>query len=238
MDNEHNICTRCKSSKHLEDFYPQKDKKSGRRSRCIECEKHLYQINNPETLQADMLRLVKIFIWANAMEEERFIPIKHFESRYWVSDFGRVVSCDLRRGVVNFLHPFIDSCGYYQVTLRKKPQKRKVRIQTLVGEYFVDKNDITYKVINHLTGCKLFNYYKDLEWTTLKGNCAHAIETGLNDIKGEKHPQAKLTCEKVIEMRKLRESGLTYQTLSEQYGVTRRQASDVVRGVNWGWLKG
>lgn len=49
---------------------------------------------------------------------------------------------------------------------------------------------------------------------------------------------AKLTNEQVIEMRRLRnEYGLTHQRIANMFGVCRRQASDVIRGVNWGWLK-
>jgi len=121
--------------------------------------------------------------------------------------------------------------------LRSSPSKRDVRVHILVGEYFVTKKNTDDTVINHLTGCKLFNYYKDLEWTTLRNNSIHAVDIGLHDIKGEKHHNAKLTKEDVIQMRSLRTSGLIYKEIGSLFGVTRRHASDVVRGINWGWLK-
>lgn len=177
--------------------------------------------------------LVDLFILANSMEGERFCEIEGFNGRYWISDFGRIVSCDRRKNIINFLHPYIDSTGYYHATLRSKPNKRKVRVQTLVGEYWVEKPNSDFDVINHITGCKLFNYYKDIEWTTRRLNCDHAVKTGLHNLKGEKHPNSKLTLEKVANMRSLREQGLTYKEIGDKFGVCRRQASDVVRGINW-----
>lgn len=72
---------------------------------------------------------------------------------------------------------------------------------------------------------------------TVGDNVKHAVTTGLFNIKGTKHHHAKLNEQQVIEMRLLRNQGMTYQKIAEMFGVCRRQASDVVRGINWGWLK-
>jgi NUMOD4 motif len=184
-----------------------------------------------------MKELVELFIMANAMNGERFVSVHGFEGRFFISDFGRIVSCDLRKQTINFLHPFIDKEGYYQTQLRMKPHTRKVRVHCLVGEHFVDKKDTTHNVINHLTGIKTWNYYKDLEWGTVATNVKHAVETGLHNLKGSKHPNAKLTEKEVIEMRLLKSTTfVTCKELSIIYNISRRQVSDIISGKNWGWL--
>lgn len=181
--------------------------------------------------------LIELFIYANKMEEERFTPVKGFETRFWISDFGRLVSYDHRKGIINFMKGYIDVCGYYQTQLRMKPVNRKVRIHVLVAEHFCVKKHEGQKWVNHKTGIKLWNYYKDIEWCTEQENVTHAIETGLFNKKGERHPHAKLTEASVIAMRQMHKKSLmTYDRIGKIYGVCRRQARDVINGRNWGWL--
>ena len=74
--------------------------------------------------------------------------------------------------------------GYLQVTLGSVDG---VKVHRLVAHYFVPKpKDLVDKglnektlVVNHLDGNKLNNRWDNLEWTTQKGNMAHASATGL-----------------------------------------------------------
>lgn len=182
------------------------------------------------------MNLPELFIWANAMTEERFVPVKDFESRFWISDFGRIVSHDHRKNTVKFLKPAIDNEGYYATQLRMKPNNRKVRAHQLVAEHYIEKKDPSHNVVNHLFGIQLNNYYKDLEWTTLGKNITHAVEIGIFNIKGEKHPNNKLKESEVIQIRQLALTGLTHQKIADQFGICRRQAGDIINRKNWGWL--
>lgn len=129
--------------------------------------------------------------------------------------------------------------GYRSVTLRKPGLCFQVRTHTLVAEHFHQKPESTERLtVNHLDGNKLNNNDWNLEWCTAGENVKHAVRIGLFDKKGEKHKNAKLTNEKVIEMRRLRsKEGWAHQKIADTFGVCRRQASDVINGVNWGWLK-
>lgn len=182
------------------------------------------------------MEIVELFIWANSMPEERFVPIKDFEGRYWISDFGRIVSHDQRKNCVNFLTPYVDDQGYYAPTLRMKPKKGRSRLHVLVAEHFLEKDSPEQTNVNHKTGIKLWNYYKDLEWTTPQENTMHAVNTGLHNLKGERHPLNKLKKEQVIEIRSLYRIGLTHKQIAEKFGICRRQAGDIINGKNWGWL--
>lgn len=182
-----------------------------------------------------MLSKVQVFINNHRLSEERFLPIKDFEGRFWVSDFGRIVSFDHRKNTIKFLSTHLDSLGYYATQLRMKPFNRKCRVHQLVGEHFCEMigTGLTW---NHKDGIKTNNYYKNLEYVSYAENIAHAVKIGLHNLKGENHPFSKLTKENVLEMRRLRKNGLLYKDIGDKFGICRRQASDVVRGVNWGWL--
>lgn len=178
---------------------------------------------------------VNIFIEYNKFPEERFLPVKNFEGRFWISDHGRIISHDHRKNTIKFISTHLDSLGYYATQLRMKPVNRKCRVHQLVGEHFCEMNGVNL-TWNHKDGNKKNNFYENLEYISLANNFAHAFETGLHNLKGENHPNCKLTKEIVLQMRELRKSGMIYKDIGKRFGVCRRQASDVIRGVNWGWL--
>lgn len=174
------------------------------------------------------------------LEPEIWLPIKSWEGKYYISNHGRFKSIG---GKYTLKYPdgyitygFLETQGYKAVCLRSPGRVERDRIHVYVAEYFCKKIKGD-ECVNHLDGNKLNNYYKNLEWDTMDGNIKHAVATGLMDLKGENHPHVKLTREKVIQMRLLRKTGLTHEKIGEMFGVCRRQAGDVINGVNWGWLK-
>lgn len=175
--------------------------------------------------------------------QEEWREIKGWHGKYLISTLGHLKSM---RGKHKVCMPegyvtkgCIDSVGYRCVTLRRPGVKFRTRIHVLMGEAFLTvPTDKKVCCINHIDGNKLNNTIENLEWITRGDNIRHAVRIGIFNIKGENHPHAKLTNEKVIEMRRLRrEENITYSELGKRFGVERRQASDAVRGVNWGWLQ-
>lgn len=175
-------------------------------------------------------------------QPEIWKDVEGWEGKYFISNHGRFKSIGGKyrkqkpNGDITFGAK--DIFGYRIATLRRPPKIRiMIRIHTLVGNAFIKKKESLIKLcINHKDGNKENNYYENLEWITSAENIKHAVDTGLMDLKGEKHWNSKLTKQKVIEMRELRKMGMTYQSIANQFSVERRQASDVIRGVNWGWL--
>lgn len=163
-----------------------------------------------------------------------------FEGKYFVSNHGRLKSLN---GKFTKKYPdgyittgTIDSLNYRVVTLRDHGRIRKDRIHRLVALAFIERVE-GKNYVNHIDGDGLNNHVSNLEWCTHKENIRHAINTGLFDTKGEKHFNSKLTKDKVLEMRRLYfKEGLTQKEIAEKFGVCRRQAGDVINGVNWGWL--
>lgn len=168
--------------------------------------------------------------------------VPNFEGKYYISNTGKLKSIG---GKFTKKCPFgyitegcVEMIGYRVVALRKPGILVRARIHTLVANAFVKKPESKVRLtVNHIDGNKINNNADNLEWITSGDNVRHAVKIGLHNIKGEKHPHVKLTEEKVIEMRRLRfEEKLTHEEIAKRFGVCRRQAGDVINGVNWGWL--
>lgn len=166
---------------------------------------------------------------------EIFVPIKGFESRFKISNTGKLLSMNGKWKGDKIMPCSIGTSGYICCTLRDKPNIRIVRIHTLVAEHFLDKPYPT-ACVNHKDGNKLNNNVENLEWISIGENISHAFRIGLIDKKGEKHHMVKLTESKVREIRKLRKDGLTHQAISDKVNISRRHIGDILNGVCWGWL--
>lgn len=173
--------------------------------------------------------------------EEIWRAIPGYEMRYVISNHGRLKSIN---GKFKLKHPdgyislgTIDNLGYRLVYLRNKGINKRERIHRLVAMLFVEKG-IGNDYVNHIDGNKLNNHYTNLEWCTPLHNIRHAINMGLiKNKKGENHFNAKIKESDVIKMRDMRSSGMLYEEISKHFNISRRQVSDVVRGINWGWLR-
>ena len=68
---------------------------------------------------------------------------------------------------------------------------------------------------------------------SLRGDDAPAHRFAAKRPRGERHPHAKLTADKVREMRALYAAGVPYSELAARYGITHRTAVTAVQGINW-----
>lgn len=174
------------------------------------------------------------------MNQEVWKDVKGWEGKYQISNLGRLKSFGGRYrksmpdGYITL--GCIGSSGYREVSLRRPGIEKHGRIHALVADHFLVR-PYGAECVNHIDGNKLNNLPSNLEWTTMRGNCKHAVDTGLMNNRGERHKLSKLTESDVIGMRKLKKCGVSYDELAKIFGVCRRQASDVVRGVNWGHVK-
>lgn len=75
-----------------------------------------------------------------------------------------------------------------------------------------------------------------LRWATRKENCADSRKHGTM-VRGDRNPYAKLTAEKVIEIRKLHGS-VPHSELAKKFQVSQSSISRVANGLDWGWVKG
>lgn len=64
-----------------------------------------------------------------------------------------------------------------------------------------------------------------------KENMADCLQRGRFAVA--RHPSAKLSPEKILEMRGMARSGLSFAAIAKQFGVDRKTATDAVRGRSW-----
>jgi hypothetical protein len=112
------------------------------------------------------------------MEKEEWKDIEKFEDYYKISSIGRVLSLDrrvksprggFRRVGERILKTRIDKYGYDTVILRKEGKDKHFTIHRLVAMSFI-KNINNYPCINHKDEDKENNFYKNLEWCSVKYN--------------------------------------------------------------------
>jgi len=162
--------------------------------------------------------------------------IKGFEGRYQVSDDGQVRSLIGESPII--LKQTISKVGYARVGLflRDSYQKKKA-VHRLVAQAFIP-NPQNKPQVNHKNGVKLDNCVTNLEWNTSSENIKHSFATGLNVfVRGEKHFNAKLTEEKIKEIREIWSTGKYRQKdIGIKFGVSQATIDRVIRGVCWGHI--
>jgi hypothetical protein len=177
-------------------------------------------------------------------QNEIWKDILGYEGVYQISSKGRVKSLGWNRvrsrGRIShradiLLKQTITHRGYKRVELNLKGSAKKFVIHRLVAIAFIS-NPSNKPEVNHIDGNKENNDISNLEWCTSKENKSHAFVNGLShQVYGEKHVQAKLSLNDVIEIKRKFASGdFKNQTkVSKIYNVSRATIRSIVNNVNW-----
>lgn len=155
---------------------------------------------------------------------------------YEISNFGGIRSLDrivpgnkhqpggcLVKGRI--LKPFIAN-GYYKVKIHGK----HLYIHRYVATTFIGPIPDGYEV-NHDDGNKLNCRFDNLEITTPLGNITHAIATGLMDNRGESHGMAKLTDQKVVDIRAI--EGKSLRDIAKESGMSLTTIHNIRKRKSW-----
>lgn len=158
--------------------------------------------------------------------EEVWKPIKDYEGKYEISNYGRVksvcrfISDSGKHGMwypEKFLKLSKDKDGYLTVGFCKDGKKTRHKVHRLVMSAFVGDSDLQ---VNHIDGNKENNCLSNLEYVTSSDNIKHAYRTGLKSEAGSKNPQSKLTEEQVREICILfQTTTLTNKKIADMYNL-------------------
>jgi hypothetical protein len=168
-------------------------------------------------------------------------PVTEFEGLYEVSDSGSVRSVTrsvtASRGEGNVPRYgkerklWSDKNGYMCVDLSKNGKVYKCKVHRLVAGAFLP-NEKGLPVVNHLNSVRYDNRVGNLEWSTHADNSKHAAETGV--FNAAQNPnRSKLLPETVKAVRKAYKEGKSLREISEEFGVTRSNASNIVNHKSW-----
>ena len=102
--------------------------------------------------------------------KEVFKNVNGFESRYQVSNFGRVISLNYNKtGKTRELKYYDTNRGYLRVTLQSGKEIQKFSVHRLVALHFCE-GYFDDAVVNHIDENKHNNRADNLEWVTQKKN--------------------------------------------------------------------
>lgn len=176
--------------------------------------------------------------------------ISGFEGSHEVSNMGRVRTIErewigvtptghaARRKVKpRVVKQRISENGYMRAALCVDGKAHSVLTHRLVATAFVPA-EYERAQVNHKNGDKTDNRVENLEWSNGSHNQLHAIETGLVRVRrGTERGMAKLTDDKVREIRRLIAAGMVQRRIAEQFGVAPCKITMIKQGAAWSHVK-
>lgn len=193
------------------------------------------------------LRKMELTFTEDELKEEVWKPIKDFEEYYEVSSLGRFRNKDRllirSNGIAQFTKSKILKNNYYsnsyvQLILYVDKVRCNFLGHRVIAEHYLP-NPLNLEQVNHKNLIKWDNRVSNLEWCTRSENAIHARENGRFDnvdkVKGEQHPNTKLTNEEVLFIRQSYKSLKNTATLYLQFAdkISRSGFDKICYGVGW-----
>lgn len=165
---------------------------------------------------------------------ERWLPVitgRCFDRYYLVSDMGRVKRSSSGRILVGG----VGTSRYVGIAMCAEGQQRTLSVHELVCRAFHGPRPSPEHEVRHVSGNRGDNRASNLKWATHAENMADMRwDRHATSQYGEKNTKAKLTDEKIAEIRRLyATAGYTQTALGEMFGVRQTQISHIVRGIQW-----
>jgi hypothetical protein len=185
---------------------------------------------------------ISIPINVMASFDEKIISIAGFPGYALDVDRGVVVT-ETRRGsrlkAGEALKWNLNKKGYPVVWLYKEGVRRGFTLHKLFCEAFHGGRPSNIHSVNHIDGNKLNWHPSNLEWVTHKENMAHSVLLGLHKtgklkkrLTGEGNNQAKLTEQKVLEIRAM-SSLYSHAEIAERFGISQGAATMIINRQRW-----
>ncbi len=180
------------------------------------------------------------------VKQEIWKSIAGYEGCYEISDYGQVRSLSRIVAFRNCMGTLVTRqfqsrllkciCNYYGYAIVGlydpiHHRRRQHKIHRLVLNTFVGPCPPGQEG-RHLDGDKLNNQLGNLCWGTSKENNADRVVHGTSN-QGERHGSAKLTNDKVRQIRKLRSDGWAYLKIAHKYKVDRVAVMNIVKRKSW-----
>lgn len=174
----------------------------------------------------------------------RKVPVEPFGKVYAVSNIGRIMRYKKGKYKKPYIlkpFPYGRNSAYLGVEFNYKGKRERHVVHLLVALAFLGPKPEGYEV-NHKDTDKRNNNKTNLEYLTPKENTKHAIEHGkfVFLAKGEDHHKAKLSKNRVIQLRKAFERKPTYIgkwafciKMSERLGVTPVTIGHIINYKTW-----
>lgn len=169
---------------------------------------------------------------------ETWKPLKNYPG-YEYSDTGLLRSINYKRtGKVRVLSPAKSTDGYLKTMLKGVDGRyHTIALHRVIMESELPKP--AKHEVNHKNGIKTDNRIDNLEWITHSANCKHSFDMGLQKPKrGELNGMAKLTVEKVAELRRMKREGGRFwgrNEIAKELGVSGKHLQKIVNESSTCW---
>jgi len=122
--------------------------------------------------------------------------------------------------------------GYQCVSVYMRKKRHRFLVHRLVARAFVDgyAENLT---VNHINGDKNDNRASNLEWVTLAENTAKQWQTGLVDLRGDKHPGRRINSAIAAQIRERAKRGEPASRIAEDFGVSNSLVWLIRDGKRW-----
>lgn len=176
--------------------------------------------------------------------DEIWKPVRGFETVAEVSNTGRVRTVDsvrvgIKRGVPvpqrrkgGIVSPYVARNGYVTFALKIGAKRPKLLLHRVLAQAFVP-GEFPGAHVNHINGVKTDNRLENLEWLSATENTRHQWQTGLVDLRGERHPSAKLSADAVRTIRAQAAKGASLGDLARWAGVSYAAIKKVILRETW-----
>ncbi|WP_051758216.1 HNH endonuclease [Rossellomorea vietnamensis] len=148
-----------------------------------------------------------------------------------LNTYIHLLNIDYENGKILNRKPQIVKPGYEKIKLKGKI----IGVHQVISFIKYGAKNIGL-IVNHIDGCKLNNKPENLEIVTYKDNTIHAYKLGLRKPykpKGIEHTNAKLTDDKVREIRTLIDKGMLLKDIAVIYKVHYTVISKIKSGERW-----
>lgn len=160
---------------------------------------------------------------------EQWRGIEGYGGLYLISNCGNVWSVRADREMKKTLQ-----CrGYYTVNLCIHGKPTVYFIHRLVALHFLGPCPEGMQV-NHRDAVKTNNCASNLEYVTGSYNIRHALNLGLrNTAVGERNGRSRMTREKVLDLRRSWDEGVSVRELMQRFGIVESTVRQIISFQTW-----
>lgn len=163
---------------------------------------------------------------------ETWLPIPGWPS-YEASSLGRI----RRRGANTSepRKPYAGKWGHLWLCMRDGGRRRCVSVHRLVALAFHGLPPSPRHEAAHNDGDATNNRPENVRWATRSENERDKVRHGRSN-RGERQHMARLTAERVVEIRSLLCSGASQSEIAARFSVARTTVQSIANGRSWAWL--
>lgn len=140
------------------------------------------------------------FIKSVSLEGEIWKDVVGYEGKYYISNFGRVLTKSPTKGWVFLKGEQPNKFGHLRVGLYSHCKRSRIYIHQLVANHFID-NPFGYNEIDHIDCNTQNNHYSNLRWCTHKENVNNPITLSKYQYKNKGKYNNEKTSKPVVQIK-------------------------------------